>query len=171
MSKPAYSDLVKRTANTDANKLAANTWGDETEIDDIIKFRFDAQVWNNAPEELRVRAMVSAYRDIDRLSWDSSYGTAQNRDYSFGGHFNDPNDPPIDDTDFMNAILHAQAAQIMFILNGTQVRDMARIGIRMTKTLSNSEMEITGYSGAVCAEAREFIAKWIELMPRRRRMA
>ncbi len=78
--------------------------------------------------------------------------------------------PPLHDRRFRLKIREAQAAQVMFILAGTQIRDMARDGVRFTKTLSNSEMEITGYRGAVCAEAKEIIAPWIEFAPRRKRM-
>ena len=58
----------------------------------------------------------------------------------------------------------------MFILGGTQIRDMAAAGVKVSKTMANSEMEITGYRGAVCTEALEIIGPWIDNQPRMRRI-
>lgn len=163
------ADIVVRIANDEASRDTANSFATLEELDRFIRFRMDADLWASVDEELRVRAAVSAYRDLVRLPWSSSVGLPQNRDIEFSTA-EDGDHPPLHDRRFRLKVKEAQAAQVMFILAGTQVRDMAREGVRFTKTLMNSEMEITGYRGAVGAEAREIISPWIETAPRSKRM-
>ncbi len=164
------SDLVLRTSNDDANRAVATTWLGLEDMEEIIRKRFDANAWDVLDEDLKVRAMIAAYHDIDRLAWSNYGGESQSKDYEFNMRFGDTNDPPIEDARFILAVKRAQAAQTMFYVRGTTIREMARDGIRMTLALSGSEMEFTGFRGAVCAEAREILGKWVEWNPRMRRM-
>ena len=165
-------DLVVRTLSPD-NRSTANTFATLAEIDDTVKFRMDAAAWDALDTDLRVRAIVSAYRDLCRLTWMTNTARSQSRDYEFdslsGVGYEGYNRPPLEFTDFQQAVREAQAAQVMAIVHGTQVRDMAREGIRMTRALTGSEMEFTGYRGPVCGEAREILARWVD-QPRMGRM-
>lgn len=164
------TNLVQRTSNEETNITAANTFGTFTEIEAEVQMRQDSNLWVNATEEVVVKAMMMAYRDLVRLTWRNDPGLNQARDYEFAYRFGQINYPPIDDDEFLRDIKRAQAAQTMFIMAGTHVRDMARDGIRIHKNLSGAELEFTGYKGAVCSEAKEIMARWIENQPRMRRM-
>ena len=163
------ADLIVRSSNNEPNLTQANTFATYAELEAEIRFRMDSGLWTRVNEDLHIRAAGSAYRDLIRQSWLNS-GRDQSRDYEADLILSAPNSPPLGDQDFMVAIKRAQAAQVMFILAGTQVRDMARDGVRLHKNLSGSEMEFTGYRNAVCAEALEILARWIDLQPRLRRM-
>lgn len=165
-------DVVVRTSNSQSDQDNANSFVSHSDIEDIIEFRMDADVWNDATEDLQVRAMVSAYEDIRRLPWSNTPGLSQSRDYEFGSRFGVGGDnPPIEDSDFLRDVKKAQAAQTIWILAGTQVRDFSRDGVRMSKSLSGAEMEVTGYRGAVCAEAKELLAPYIENSIKMKRMS
>lgn len=157
--------LVVRTLD---NRNEATTYATYEELAAICELRFDARLWENADEKTQIRAMVQAFRDLETLVWSNYGGYAQNRDYEFQMRFA-PSDPPLDDPDFVVQIKRAQAAQVMYILSGTQVRDMAAEGVSLTRALSGSDLEIKGYRGRVCVEAIELIGRWVELYPRMRR--
>jgi hypothetical protein len=57
----------------------------------------------------------------------------------------------------------------LFIAVGTQVRDMARDGARVTEGINGARTTFAGYRGPVCAEAIETISPYLELMPRLKR--
>lgn len=164
------SDLTLRTDNTAANIAAANSWVTLDEMELLVRFRMDVLMWNMQDEDTRVRAMVAAYKDLEKLTWRSAGTGSQSRDFEFQITVQN-NDPPIEDAVFLRLVKDAQAAQAMFIVAGTQVRDMAREGIRMHRALKGAEMEFTGYKGAVCTEAKEILAEYIVSQPRMRRMA
>jgi hypothetical protein len=166
----ATTDLVIRIDNTAANVAAANSWATFAEMEQSVRFRMDVLLWNTQVEDVQVRAMVMAYKDLTRLTWRSAGAGAQNRDHEFP-LFIQQNEPPTDDVDFIRLVKEAQSAQTMFILAGTQVRDMAREGVRLSRSLKGAEMEFTGYKGAVCTEAKELLAEYIVAHPRMRRMA
>lgn len=164
---PTMDDLVVRVGNGDEDKLTANTWASQDDLEEVIKFRMDSDLYSEADEATQVKAIVAAYKDIDKLSW-TSYGQAQNRE-----HFEfdiGRNDAPVSDTDFQRVIIQAQANQVMYILAGTQVRDMAAQGISITRALQGAETEIMGYRGPVCTEALEMLSGFIEMNPRVKRM-
>lgn len=163
------ADLIVRTNNTDANIAAANTFATWDEMEQLVRFRLDVNLWNGMNEDFQIKAMVAAYNDLIRLSWQSYGAGAQNRDYEFPV-FVATNNPPLDDSEFVRIVKEAQAAQVMFILGGTQVRDMARDGVRLHRALTGVEMEFVGYKGAVCGEAKEILAQYINIQPRMRRM-
>ena len=168
------TDLKPRTQSVPTEADDENTFATLGELDGIIKFRIDSAVWDAANEDLRVRAAATAYSDLMKLAYRNFGGLSQSRDYSFptgnvGGRDEQICFPPIEDSRFAIAIKKAQAAQVMFLLNGSQVRDMAREGITMSKGLVGADMWFTGYKGAVCTEAMEQISRWVELMPRLRR--
>lgn len=167
------SDITIRTGNDSANKRAANSWATITEIDDIIKFRVDAGLWTSRSEDEKVRLAVTAYNDMRSLVWSCSHGRSQSRDYGYAditGSGSAGCDPQVNDADFMIDVKRAQAAQIMFIAAGTQVRDMAREGVTITRALTGSEMEFTGYRGPVGGEALDILADWVETGLQVRRM-
>jgi len=163
-------DLILRTSNTEDQKINANSFATLDELEAFIRFRMDRDIWFTQEEDMKVRAAVQAYRDINRLTWRTDRGLNQARDYEFNMDFGLINEPPFDDTRFPPRVKEAQAAQAMYYLRGTQVRDMARDGISMTRALSGSELEFKGYRGAVCTEAKEILAWWIELYPRTKRV-
>lgn len=165
-------DIIVRVQSAPTVTDVENSFATLEQLDDLIKFRMDADVWSAASEDLKVRAAVSAYRDLMKLAYRSFYGRLQNRDYEFPTTVTVRDTvtwPPMEDPEFVIAIRQAQSAQVMYLMNGTQVRDMAREGIRMSRSLG-ADMEFTGYKGAVCAEAMEIIGRWVEIMPRMRRL-
>jgi hypothetical protein len=170
------ADLKIRTASQPSADDDENSFATLAELSNLIKFRVDAGVWDLASEEVKVRAAATAYADLMKLTFRRYGDGSQSRDYEFSTQFaaagfvEQVSWPPMEDLGFARAIKKAQAAQAMFILNGTQVRDMAREGIRMSRGLVGAEMEFTGYRGAVCVEAIELVAHWVELMPRMRRL-
>ena len=167
MAAPTFDDLVLRDSNTALNKSEANTWADQADLEDVIKFRMDADLYDTADDATKVRAIVSAYRDLDKLSW-TSYGIAQNRQsMEFDVAYNDA---PLSDDDFQRVIIAAHATQVMYVLAGTQVRDMAAQGITLTRALTGVETEFQGYRGPVCSEAMELLSGFVENNPRFRRM-
>lgn len=160
--------LIVRNAN---NKLEANTWATMQELHEIAEDRPDAAVWFNAPNDVRENAVKQAYYELARLTWSAEGPGSQSKDYEFRMRFYVNDEPPMDDEEFVVRIKRAQVAQAIYILTGTQVRDMAREGIRMSRALSGSEMEFTGYLGPVCAEALEILGPYVEIFPRFKRMA
>ena len=78
-------------------------------------------------------------------------------------------DPPIGIPDFDNRVRQAQAIQCAFIAAGTQARDLARDGVRVTEGINGARTMFAGYRGPVCAEAMETISPYLELMPRLKR--
>ena len=171
MAIPVFrTDIVKRVANTEPHVFEANSFISFEQAEDEIRFRPDVGIWDTFDESAQVRALVQAYKDLLTLTWSNEYGRSQSKDYEFRLRFASVNEPPIEDAEFQWRIKRAQAAQALFLLGGTQVRDMARDGILMTRALTGSEMEFTGYRGAVCTEAKEILAPYIEIMPRRRRL-
>jgi len=160
-------DLIVRTAD---NRTTANTWVDYEAMAELTKFRFDKLPWDAATVDQQCTAMAMAYYDISRLNWGGELGMSQSRDYSFNGQFSSLRDPPFNDVDFQEAIGRAQAAQTLFLLQGTQVREMARAGIRMHRALTGNELEFPGYRGAVCTESLEILAPFVDMFPRGRRM-
>jgi hypothetical protein len=59
--------------------------------------------------------------------------------------------------DFDNRIRQAQAIQCVFIAGGTQARDLAREGVRVTEGINGARTTFAGYRGPVCPEAMETI--------------
>jgi hypothetical protein len=112
---------------------------------------------------------VAAYKDLLKLTWSNTVGLSQSRDYEFDLRFGVTADPPIGIPDFDHRIREAQAIQALFIASGTQARDMARDGVRVTEGINGARTTFTGYFGPVCNEAIEVISPYIELMPRLRR--
>lgn len=167
LDDPSPSDLVVRTSD---NRLSANTFATYEEFEAIIKFRPDVGIWNVANEGQQVRAMAQAYEDISRLTWTPYGGRSQNKDYEFRYKFDITDEPPLDDEEFRVLVKKAQAIQTLYILGGTQVRDMSRDGIRLSRQLTGAEMEFSGLQHTVCVEARQVIAPYLELSPRIRRM-
>ena len=164
------SDIVIRSSNDEANIDAANSFATYAEIESGVKFRMDDGLWDALTEDRQVKAMSSAYNDIIRLSWKRRH-FSQSRDVEGVDLFGANNLPPIENPAFVKDVKRAQIAQVMYICGGTQIRDMTRQGIRVHKNLSGAEMEFGGYRGPVCAESLEILADWIELAPRRKRMA
>lgn len=161
------ADLVPRTSNEQTQLFAANTFATHAELAGIIKFRVDHGLWDVQPEEEQVRVAVAAYEDLIKLCWSNERGTSQSKDYEFQMRFGSGvNEPPIEDAEFLWRITKAQAVQALYILAGTQVRDMAREGIRLTRALSGSDMEFIGYLGPACAEAKELLTIFLELQMR-----
>jgi hypothetical protein len=113
---------------------------------------------------------VAAYKDLLKLTWSNTVGLSQSRDYEFDMRYGVVVDPPIGIPDFDHRIREAQAIQALFIASGTQARDMARDGVRVTEGINGARTTFTGYFGAVCNEAIEVVAPYIELMPRLRRL-
>lgn|GEM_PF-6888853 len=170
MALPA-ADLVPRTSNEQTQLFRANTFATRAELGDIIKFLVDPGLWDTQPEEEQVRVAVAVYEDLIELCWTNERGESQSKDYEFQMRFGSGvNEPPIEDPEFLWRIRKAQAVQAIYILAGTQVPDMAREGIKLTRALSGSDLEITGYLGPVCAEAKELLAIFLELQPRIRRL-
>lgn len=164
---PTAADIIVRTNNTEPHKHDANSFAALDEVTAFIGFRLDGGIWAGMPEDDRVRATVSAYRELVRLTWRRNDPIGQSRDIAPWSEVD--NDPPLDDPQFVRLVKQAQAVQALYLANGSQVRDMARDGIKMTRQLTGSELEISGYQGPVCAEAREILAHYIDLMPRLRR--
>lgn len=165
--------LVVRTQTPD-NKSVANTFFSLGDLDAVARGRMDSRVWQEADHDTRIRAIVQAYEDLIRCRWQAvGYGEPQSRITDFPGYEynNELAEPPIWDPDFLAELVKAQTAQACYILAGTQVRDMAREGIILTRALQGAEMEIAGYRGAICAEVREILRDWIASTPRRRRMS
>lgn len=164
--------LVVRTTSPD-NVETATTFGTLQELDSVINRRPDIEVWASASGLTRLRAVVQAYEDLIRLLWQNRGGNPQSRLTDFPGYEyeSEITYPPLDDPDFVIAIRKAQAIQALYILAGTQVRDMAREGISLTRALSGSEMEIRGHRGTICAEAKEVLGRWVVHQPRLKRMA
>ncbi|MDX5368165.1 MAG: hypothetical protein LPL29_02210 [Alphaproteobacteria bacterium] len=164
------SDIIVRTANTEPNKSEANSFVTLTEAENLAKFRLDALVWDTQSVDTKIRALASAYDEIIRLSFSHFGGRSQSRDYEFEDLFERENSPPLDDAEFVAAVKKAQVVQAIYLLGGTQVRDMAREGITMSRALSGSEMEFKGYRGPVCTEAKELLSRWIEVHLQTRRV-
>jgi hypothetical protein len=158
------------TVRTTSNKDTATSFATFGEIETIIHERPDYEAWFLKPIDQRKKLIVTAYRDLNKLVWSSYRGYSQNREYWQDRILWEPNDPPVDDPEFAIAIRRAQAAQAMYLCLGSQVRDMAREGVILTRALMGAEMEISGYKGPVCAEAIECIGRWVDLMPRLKRM-
>lgn len=167
------ADLIVRVSNDEVHRRQANTWATLAEIDGIAKFRVDVALWAARTEDERVRLAVTAYEDIGRLSWSCFHGRSQSRDYGWVDLYGDPVgcSPLVNNPDFIYSVKKAQVAQIMFLIAGTQVRDMAREGIMMTRMLTGSEIEFSGYRGACGAETMEILSNWIEISPRLTRFA
>lgn len=163
------ADLVVRISNAEPHKFEANSFAALEDLDKVVKFRPDAGLWYAQSESDRVRVAVAAYEDLIKLTWSSFAGRSQSRDYGFGQRLGPVNEPPLEDAEFQWRVRKAQAIQALFILAGTQARDMARDGIRLTRNLTGSEVELTGYAGPVCVEAIEVLAPYLELQPRLRR--
>lgn len=162
-------DLIVRTHHAEPHKFQANSFATLEELDNVIKFRVDAAVWEALSESDRVRVAVAAYKDLIKLCWSNQVGLSQSRDYEFDMRYGVTTDPPIGIPDFDHRIREAQAIQAVWIASGTQARDMARDGIKMNRALTGSEVEFSGYLGPVCAEAKEVVAPYLELYPRMRR--
>lgn len=173
MARVDAGDLIVRTDNSQDQIDRANTFADLDALDDVLKFRPDADLWFEQTEERRVQAAVAAYKDICKLTWSTTTGRGQSTEYGpfeYAG-LNPPSRPPVEDRDFRRIVSEAQACQIAFILAGTQMRDLAREGTTETGALLGSQTVVAGYRGPVCAEAMELLARYIERFPRNRRMA
>lgn len=167
---PTQSSLVVRINNTEALRATANTWATYDALAAEINMRMDADVFFNQDDTIQIRAIVAAYRDIDKVTWKSGGALNQSRDYEFGQLFTSVLDAPFGDPFFDQRILQAHVAQTMYVLNGTQVRDMAAQGIRLSRSMTGVDMEFTGYRGPVCTEAMEILSPYIETAPRMKRM-
>lgn len=168
------SALIKRTL---ANADTANTFATYAELMAVINQRADFRVIDPVPLADRVRFIIQAYRDLDALTWvtNNAYAFSSQTlfspsDFNTGTYALTKEQPPLNSPGFAAAVTRAQAAQVLYLISGTQIRDMAAEGVRLTRSLSGVETEITGYRGRVCVEAIEIISRWVELMPRLRRM-
>ena len=112
---------------------------------------------------------MAAYKDLIKLIWSNSVGLSQSRDYEFDLRYGVIVAPPIGIPDFDHRIGQAQAIQALFIAAGTQARDLAREGVRVTEGINGARTTFAGYRGPVCPEAMETISPYLELFPRFKR--
>ncbi|KAA0573360.1 hypothetical protein [Azospirillum sp. Sh1] len=167
------SDIVLRVSNDAANRQTANSFVTYEEMVDLVKFRVDRQLWDERSEDEQVRAMVAAYEDVVRLPFSRRFGRSQSMDNEWVELFGEPamGECPLEDPEFVWSVRKCQAIQTLYILGGTQVRDMAREGVLGTRAVAgrNTETFFAGYRGPVCVEAIEVIARHLNLMPSMRR--
>jgi hypothetical protein len=161
------TDLIVRVYG---NADVATTWTTRDGIEEKMRFRLDAQVWDACVEEDQIRIMIQAYNDLARLPWSGSAGrSSQDYDveaYNLFGYNDLGPEPPLHSPAFQRRIVEAQVAQIIWLLQGTQIRDLQRDGVRMTRQLQGSELDIAGYRGPVSIEAIELLEPFIDLQPK-----
>lgn len=173
MLEPTADDLVPLVVG---NEATANTFADLVELEGELRFHRNAHFWAGASEVDQVRAAVSAYRELVRLPWSAANdvlfsrfrGMTQTRiiDSTFHPAVPDLVVTLLADEERRPMLVRAQAAQTIYLLGGTQIRDLQQDGIKLSRQLQGAEIEITGYRGPVCVEALEILAPFIDRMPR-----
>jgi hypothetical protein len=155
-------DLVVRTV---ANEAVATTFCALDRLEDALRLRLDSGVWEAAPAADRIKAAIQAYHELADLPWLRYDWRRSNQRRDAGSLLFDEERPmpPVEDELFQQRIPRAQTVQALHLLQGTEIRLLQRDGVRLTRQLQGSEMEIAGYKGPVCVEALEILAPFLDL--------
>lgn len=161
-----------------SNVNEANSFATLEQLGDVINLRLDHAYWDGSDEASQVRATIQAYDDLRRLpwrrgaGWDLAYARSQTRLLDDLGESvtDEVLSSLVTDQDRRPELVRAQAVQAIFLLGGTQIREMQRLGVTSSRQMQGAELGFSPYKGpvgAVTTEVLEIIGRYLDLMPKR----